>query len=507
MKREQLKIIKILSFGIACYFVSMFASCADDLNEKYSDSYSDLTDAIDLKNSDDTKGYANGTSWYPTSTPASAWESGSGTTNDPYLVVTAQQLANLAYFVNNGISFIGKYFKLSSDIDLNNGYSVYTVSDSYKTWTPIGNDKYAFSGKFDGNSHSIKGVYINNSMMYDGLFGKIVSATIKNLSVTNSYIKNNSQTYSSMDNYTGGIVGYADSSSAITNCTNKAIVIGNNNSGNYAYVGGIIGYSECELSSFTNSGTVSGKGYVSYIGGICGYTNRLLSSVINIGTVYSDGSTYAYTGGLSGKAVQIKNSSNTGSVLDSISTTESSIGGISGVSKGILSNIYNSGTVIGTGKTVKSGGLVGYLYSGNMYNCVNKGSITSNASTSGYTGGIAGFGSYTSCSIYNSYSLGSIDASGQIVYLGGIVGYSTNVSCYYDYYKIQQGVSRVMNNSNSYISSGIFSSASGSVTGWNNSTLTYTGKLLTILNDWVSAQSSSDYSSWISGNDGYPVLQ
>lgn len=128
------------------------------------------------------------------------YESGSGTKNDPYIINTAQQLADLAFIVNNGTDFSGEYFKLGRDIDLNPGI-IFDPENagSYaeaKAWTPIG-FKNAFKGFFDGDNHVIKGLYFkgDNVSQYnasrtimEGLFGHIEDGSLCNLTITNSLI-------------------------------------------------------------------------------------------------------------------------------------------------------------------------------------------------------------------------------------------------------------------------------------------------------------------------------
>lgn len=84
---------------------------------------------------------------------AESYESGDGSKDNPYLISNDMQLAKLAHDVNNGVSFSGKYFKLTKDIDL-----------SKALWTPIGswNPKTPnfFAGKFDGDGHKISNMHI-----------------------------------------------------------------------------------------------------------------------------------------------------------------------------------------------------------------------------------------------------------------------------------------------------------------------------------------------------------
>ena len=47
------------------------------------------------------------------------WTNGNGTENNPYLIESAAQLAYLAYYVNNDNPSSGKYWKLTTDVNLN----------------------------------------------------------------------------------------------------------------------------------------------------------------------------------------------------------------------------------------------------------------------------------------------------------------------------------------------------------------------------------------------------
>ena len=55
---------------------------------------------------------------------------GTGRSDDPYQISTAQDLFALAKAVNNGTSYQGEYFRLKNDIDLKTNAS--------NPWTPIG---------------------------------------------------------------------------------------------------------------------------------------------------------------------------------------------------------------------------------------------------------------------------------------------------------------------------------------------------------------------------------
>jgi len=92
---------------------------------------------------------------------ASPWKNGSGSENDPYLIESAANLAYLSQQVVIGQYFVfqGQYFKLTTNINLNN-----------IEWIPIGGrnmqgqESYnnQFAGNFDGNNKTISNIKVRN---------------------------------------------------------------------------------------------------------------------------------------------------------------------------------------------------------------------------------------------------------------------------------------------------------------------------------------------------------
>lgn len=126
---------------------------------------------------------------------ANSYAGGDGSKTNPYEIATAEQLAKLASDVNNGNTpqaFLGKYFKLTADIDLSGGI-----------WKPIGkyyndgNNNRLFFGKFDGNGHVIKNMHIQwedvdarKAKSVWGLFSTLQGESSTNLTtVTNLIIE------------------------------------------------------------------------------------------------------------------------------------------------------------------------------------------------------------------------------------------------------------------------------------------------------------------------------
>ena len=238
--------------------------------------------------------------------------------------------------------------KLLADITINEDVSGSDATSQKYKWTPIGMDKTkAYTGNFDGNGHTISGLYINSTAANTGLFGYVGAAgEIKNVTISDSII-------TSTQNYTGAVAG--DSYGNITNCHTAATtrVTGTN------YVGGIVGEldSNMSLAQCSNAGEVQGTGTSGYAGGIAGrvqsnasnaltdsYNTGRITGVANVGGIAG----YLYNGG------GIQNVYNTGSV----SASKGVAGGIVGAFRyGTLKNAYNAGLVEASTK----GGVTGRL--------------------------------------------------------------------------------------------------------------------------------------------------
>lgn len=127
---------------------------------------------------------------------ADSYAGGDGSKTNPYEIATAEQLAKLARDVNNGNTpqaFLGKYFKLTADIDLSGGIWM-PIGKYYNYGNDNGNNRLFF-GKFDGNGHVIKNMHIQwegtEARSAWGLFSTLQGASSTNLTtVTNLIIKN-----------------------------------------------------------------------------------------------------------------------------------------------------------------------------------------------------------------------------------------------------------------------------------------------------------------------------
>ena len=237
---------------------------------------------------------------------------------DSFEISTAAQLAGVSYLLSkDSKAFNDKTVQLTADIDLR-GHE----------WDPIDN----FFGTFDGNNHTINGMYIDNiSSVNQGLFGMIIdtsiasrNVSIKNIRLDDAYIRGREQV--------GGIVGAifkinSSSEFVVENCVSYADVYGAGYDAD-ADVGGIVGAAQGNgvyIKNCENYGEVSGG--ANHLGGIVGY-------------ILDD--------------TTVANCANFGEVDGNVSC----VGGIVGQSdEGNVYNCYNVGIVIGKKKYI--GAIVG----------------------------------------------------------------------------------------------------------------------------------------------------
>jgi hypothetical protein len=242
---------------------------------------------------------------------------GDGSSGNPYQIAT---LNNLYWLTQNSLVWEepGKYFIQTANIDA----TATSGWDSGAGFTPIGNSESGFWGSYDGQNHTIDGLYINRSGTdFIGLFGRLQSGTIQNLGVTNVNITGKI--------YTGGLVGFCIENSPITNCYSTGIVHG------YNTVGGLLGLLN-ESPASNSYSTVAVTGTDNYVGGLVGFffENASINNCYSTGSVSGD----VQVGGLVGVIAltsAVNNSYSTGSV-----SGNESVGGLVGLND--LSTVSNS---------------------------------------------------------------------------------------------------------------------------------------------------------------------
>jgi hypothetical protein len=192
---------------------------------------------------------------------------GSGTEADPWLIRTPENLDSLRYYL--GADNTDKYFKQIADINL--GVAPWNEGAG---WEPIGRDSAEFQGNFEGvdeNFYIIK-LTINDSLKnYASLFGVISNATINDVHIYDCNITGHSGC--------GPLVG-TSFTTVIRNCSATGIVRGSGNE-----IGGLIGASlEDSITCCYSQVNVSGNYGV---GGLAGFTdqNTFVSDCFTTGSV------------------------------------------------------------------------------------------------------------------------------------------------------------------------------------------------------------------------------
>ena len=295
---------------------------------------------------------------------ATSFSGGNGTAESPYLISTGAEMALLLEKCKQGYLEVRGYYKLTSDLVMNADFEKYKDWGSTppkNRWNPQG----SFGGSFDGDGHTIYGLYSNSEESAVGLFSVVQEGSVSNLTISHSYIRG--------ENQVGSICGQLSWRAAIINCRNYGIVQGSNS------VGGIVGesYQRAEDCKYcVNEGEVTGKNGV---GGIIGAR------------------TYPQTGW---KCVSL--SYNTGNV-----TGEESVGGIIGAfgaatGECTIENCFNIGVITGTVNQI--GGIAGSVgFNSPIKNCYNAGKINHPVDAR-YFGGVVGLYTYYSTPS-NSYYL------------------------------------------------------------------------------------------------------
>lgn len=201
-----------------------------------------------------------------------------------YLINDERDLERLAAYVNSGHDATGKTFKQNADITLT---AAHTSIGGYFE----GNSRN-FKGTYDGNNKTISKLIVNApNSNYQGLFGYAYNAVIKNVILANCNITGKQ--------YTGGIVGYASTSTAIENCHVRGNISATESDASGH--GGIAGSAtSTSITNCTVTGTISTSVSNDNYGGIVGAANSdvVITSCENAANISGDGQNH---GGIVGR--------------------------------------------------------------------------------------------------------------------------------------------------------------------------------------------------------------
>ena len=305
------------------------------------------------------------------------------TSGQSYKIATVADLQKLATLVNSGNSGNGATFVLAGDIDLT----------SVANWTAIGtvDGSKSFQGTFDGNGHTISNLKINNSSSYQGLFGYVYNATVKDVKLEDFDLTTGV--------YSGALIAEAEDSN-ITNCIASGCLAAA--STDKSEMGGLVGFlNGGTIQSSKTYGVINAGSFNYNFGGIAGTLDRgaVIDNSINYMNVTAHTDAGGIAGGLYNGTCKITNCVNYGNITSTSTTSDS----------------YGAGS---------AGGIVGYAM-GQEYiaNCLNYGDITS---VLGYAGVIIGDEYYGTNTLVSCATSGTMSLIGKV----GSGGTSTSTGNY-----------------------------------------------------------------------------
>lgn len=371
---------------------------------------------------------------------------GTGTEDDPYQIGTAQELAWLAYAVNNQMESAGYCAVLTADIDL-----------GYCRWPVIGilssNGQRAYTGTFDGQGHTVSGLYITSlgGRQKLGLFGVAQDAVIENLTVRGSIELTGVKSYDMTAGYIiGGLLGSGEVKDGkgvtIRNCVSQvdiSVSFVNDQKAQRASVSGLVGRlsgsGSHEITDCRNEGRVytsfepgayylGGFGGDGGQGGIVGFidASARLERCVNTGTVYAGRA--AGVGGIVGNA---------GANGVTITLNQCA-------NQGAVSN-DTGGVLLRKGGT---GGIIGLAPTGSITvsSCYNTGVVAGSAIVGGILGGEKGEHSSSqygnkNLTLENCYNAGALQVGTATTLVGSLAGYPIDGQ-YYTGLTVRKGACR-----------------------------------------------------------------
>ena len=333
------------------------------------------------------------------------WENiwtGSGTEADAYQISNAAALTALQTQVNEkGFSYTGKWFILTSDINLNNA-----------NWTPIGIDAFhPFSGNLDGGNHAISGLKVNTSTQWAGLFGYVDSPAGNAVVMRDLTLKDGSVTTTfTGTSFCGGLVAYAWGGIILNDVTVEGFTV----KGGIDGTGGLVGSGSVAMTNCHNrGGFVTGR----YAGGLAGkgYSNlqdRVFAGCTNKAAVVGERT----AGGMTGNETYSNGSYTSCTNSGSISATQGYASGIA--AGGSYERCSNSGAVTGQ----QAAGIC--VNGSKATNCSNTGAVTGTGTGTGtgYAAGILTNGGYGG-TVEFCWNTGSVEASTPVKAFGILYGW------------------------------------------------------------------------------------
>ncbi|WP_421949125.1 GLUG motif-containing protein [Phaeodactylibacter xiamenensis] len=331
--------------------------------------------------------------------PTASYSGGLGTQGDPFQIATAADLVTLS----GRNADWGRYFIQTADIDL---------TGESASFAPIGNGGVSFTGVYDGNSHTISNLTINQGSFNDqGLFGSIRDLYDRGILVKDLTIDGFDITG---QNNVAAVVGFAWGGSEIDNIT-----VTNSTVSGIFDTGVLVG--ECNGCSISNSTVDVNSSIAAQEEGGAGIAGGLSNTVVISDCTFAGSVTSgSRIGGMAGRLygnLTISNCTFSGTINGS-SSAGGMIGWLSGSATGTITDCGSTGTITLTGN--EAGGMVG-LVNDNGTVAISASYSSANISASAFAAGMIGKVNANSggpSSLTNCYAKGMINSG----WPGGLIG-------------------------------------------------------------------------------------
>ena len=196
--------------------------------------------------------------------------------NGVYQIGSPSELYWFSQYVNSGN--VEANAVLTADIVVNSDISATYLSE----WSPIGSSDY-YTGTFDGQGHTVSGLYMNGEYDVMGLVGQN-DGIVRNVGVVNSIFASTKNSCNA-----GGVVG--GNYVTVSGCWFDGEIT---TTGSDCYTGGVVGYNGKSVQNCYNLGKVT-NGYngayggITTVGGVVGHNmGGTVKNCYNAGTVNND---------------------------------------------------------------------------------------------------------------------------------------------------------------------------------------------------------------------------
>jgi len=239
-----------------------------------------------------------------TGKPDTSWYTGNKT---EYVLTTADQLAGLNVIRSSSAgetTFEGVTIKLDCDVILNPGTAeeIKARGSQNHAWKQL-NSAYLFKGTFDGQGHTVSGLYMQlGTSAVRGMFGGVGgNATIKNLNLINSYFGGPGAANKTTLGSIAAKISGTNANVTLENIWSDAIL--EEGTHQFSRVGGLVGQAAegvtLNMNNCVFNGSISITG--EYAGGMIGYASHgelilNMTNCINYGKITAS----AYVGGMTG---------------------------------------------------------------------------------------------------------------------------------------------------------------------------------------------------------------